>query len=99
MTQIKFKSKPTWHETGVVDRSSGRPILVAESPVSLLVRLKGTRQVLKVPWEMAYLRAAYAEADRLRREKREAKKAKAEQRKKERASGNRLARIRRAVVR
>ncbi len=32
--------------------------VVAESPASLLIRLKGTRTILDLPWSMAFLRAA-----------------------------------------
>jgi len=55
-----------WHETGLVDSHSGRPYLVAESPASLLIRLKGTRQVLSLPWNIAYLRAATLAAAMIR---------------------------------
>jgi hypothetical protein len=75
VTEIKFKINPTWHQTGMVDSYTGRAYLVAETPANLLIRLKGTRQVLKLPWGMAYLRAAYTEAARLRMEKMNAKKA------------------------
>jgi hypothetical protein len=65
MTRIKYKSKPTWHECGVIDRMTGRVFVVAESPASLLIRLKGTRMVLELPWGMAYLRAATLKASLL----------------------------------
>lgn len=58
MTRIRYKSKPVWHETGQLDGITHRPYLVAESPAALLIRLKGTRTVLELPWSMAYLRAA-----------------------------------------
>jgi hypothetical protein len=67
MTSIRYRSKPVWHETGM--HESGRPLLVAESPCNLLIRRKGTRQVLSLPWTMAYLRAATLEAARIRLEK------------------------------
>lgn len=53
-----MKDKPTWHETGLTDHSTGRKICVAETPVNLLVRLKGTRTALQLPWSLAYLKAA-----------------------------------------
>lgn len=62
MTRIRFRSRPVWHETGLVDSQTGRPFLVAESPSALLLRLKGTRQVLSLPWNIAYLRAATLQA-------------------------------------
>jgi hypothetical protein len=58
MTRIKRRTKPIWHETGLLDSLSGRPFLVAEAPTELLIRLKGTRQVLSLPWNIAWLRAA-----------------------------------------
>jgi len=56
MTKVRYKSNPTWHETHTV--TDGRAICVAETPSNLLLRLKGTRQILELPWSMAYLRAA-----------------------------------------
>jgi len=58
MTRIKYRMRPIWHETGLVESTSGRPYLVAESPAELLLRLKGTRQTLRLPWNVAFLRAA-----------------------------------------
>jgi hypothetical protein len=74
LTRIRYRSKPVWHETGLID-ASGRPYCVAETPASLLVRLKGTRQVLALPWSLAYLKAAWLEAARIRLEKINARKA------------------------
>lgn len=82
MTEIKFKAKPVWHETGLVDSGTGRPFCVAESPTALLMRLKGTRQVLALPWGVAYIKAAWLEAARLRLVKINERKAKAKQRRK-----------------
>jgi len=62
MTRIKYKHKPVWHESGLLDRQSGRMFCVAETPVNLLIRLKGTRTILELPWSLAYLRAAYLKA-------------------------------------
>jgi hypothetical protein len=58
MHVIRYKDRPIWHETGLIDSGTGRPYLVAESPANLLIRLKGTRQALSLPWNLAYLRAA-----------------------------------------
>jgi hypothetical protein len=59
MTRMKLKAHPTWHETGCLDRQSKRPILAAEEPQCLLLRLKGTRQILRLPWNTAWTRAAW----------------------------------------
>lgn len=58
MTRIRYKTKPTWHETGLLDSMSGRNYLVAETPTKLMLRLKGTRQMLELPWNVAWFRAA-----------------------------------------
>lgn len=76
MTTIRYKMTPTWHQTGLTDSASGRPYCVAETPANLLIRLKGTRQVLKLPWTLVYLKAAWVEAARLKLEKINARKAK-----------------------
>lgn len=75
VTRVKYRSRPVWHETALFDHSSGRAYCVAETPVNLLVRLKGTRQVLKLPWSLAYLKAAWIEAASIRLEKINARKA------------------------
>lgn len=76
MTRVKYRMRPVWHETGLIDSQTGRPFCVAETPANLLVRLKGTRQVLTLPWSIAYLKAAWMEAARVRLEKINARKAK-----------------------
>lgn len=63
MTSIRYKSKPVWHQTGLLDRSSGRAICVAESPAALLIRLKGTRTTVQLPWNLCYLHGAFALAN------------------------------------
>lgn len=75
MTAIKFKQKPRWRETAVVDSMTRRLIVVACEPQSILLRLKGTRQVLRVPFGVAFLRGAMLEAARIRMEKINARKA------------------------
>lgn len=62
MTRVRFRSKPCWHESEVIDRQTGRTFCVAESPAALLIRLKGKRQTLSLPWAVAYLRAATIKA-------------------------------------
>jgi hypothetical protein len=83
MTKIKYREKPVWHETSWIDGATGRVMLVAETHHSLLVRLKGTRQVLSLPWGVVFIRAAWAEASRVAREK---KKLRDERRKNRSAS-------------
>jgi len=60
----------------------GRQIAVTIHPTWIALRLKGTRQILQMDILAAYQRAALAEADRMRAEKRAAKKAKISLRKK-----------------
>ena len=55
MTRIRTRPRPPWHETATTD--GRRPIVVAETPQSLLVRLKGTRRTFAVPWPVIWLRA------------------------------------------
>jgi hypothetical protein len=62
MTRVRFRSKPCWHESEVIDWQTGRTFCVAESPAALLIRLKGKRQTLSLPWSIAYLRAATLKA-------------------------------------
>lgn len=73
MTTIKYKDRPTWHQTGLVDDITGRPYLVAQTPTALLIREKGRRDSLRLPWNIAYFRAATLRAYELRCEKREKK--------------------------
>lgn len=61
MTKIKYRDKPVWHETGETFENSS--VLVAEEPDALLLRLKGTRQTLRLPWRQAYIKAAFLAAD------------------------------------
>lgn len=74
MTKIKQRFVPVWHETSYAER--GRPILVAETPINLLLRLKGTREVLELAWGQAYLKAAQNKAALVRIQKINAKRAK-----------------------
>ena len=53
MTKIRYRINPVWHETNLVDSQSGRPFCVAERPSHLLIRLKGTRTVVSLPWNIA----------------------------------------------
>jgi hypothetical protein len=61
MTHIKFKIRPVWHETDIV--IDGRPCLVSERPACLLLRLKGTRSTLMLPWGVAFIKAAMLRAE------------------------------------
>lgn len=79
MTQLRFTDSPRWRETqAAVAYTAGRrrAVLVALQPAALLLRLKGTRQVLTLPFGNAYLRAAILAADESRAAKREARKRK-----------------------
>jgi hypothetical protein len=73
MTCIRYRNKPVWHETRTL--YMGRPILIAETPSNLLMRLKGTRQILELPHATAYLRAATLKASSLALHKIDKKKA------------------------
>jgi hypothetical protein len=73
MTRIKIRHKPIWHQSAACER--GREILAAESPHNCLLRLKGTRGVLTIPWTAIYLWAARHEAEQVRKRKIEARKA------------------------
>lgn len=73
MTKIKYKIKPTWRETGM--DYDGRPMLIAQTPSNILLRLKGTRQVLELPYSIAYLRAAQITCNLLQLERARNRKA------------------------
>ena len=73
MTKCKFKLQPVWHETEVV--MDGRTVLVSERPACLLLRLKGTRQTLMLPWNVAYVRAAFLYSENARATKKKRRRA------------------------
>jgi hypothetical protein len=78
MTKVRRRGEEVWHETeACID---GRAIVVAETSHNLLLRCKGRRQTLSLPWTLAFLRAAEAEAAMQRRLKREEAKQKKVQR-------------------
>lgn len=60
MTCIRRRIRPVWHQTEIV--YDGRPLLVAETPHAVLLRRKGTRLTLSVPWAIAYLKGASIKA-------------------------------------
>lgn len=62
MTCIRHRPKPVWHDTGTLGERC-RTILAAETPAALLLRLKGTRTVLALPWRAAYMKAVWLAAD------------------------------------
>lgn len=74
MTALRQRNKPLWKETAyaVRDRGKIRPVCVALEPASLLLRPKGTRQTLRLPYGVAFAQAARAEADRLTEQRRTA---------------------------
>lgn len=74
MYKMKYRERAIWHQSQANER--GREILAAESPHNCLLRLKGTRAVLQVPWTAIYLWAARHEAEAKRKAKIEARKAK-----------------------
>lgn len=74
MFKMKPRDKPLWHESHAAEK--GREICAAEAPHNCLLRLKGTRQVLSIPWSAIYLWAARHEAEAERKRKIEARKAK-----------------------
>lgn len=67
MTPCRFRTKPVFHETRTM--SQGRVLCVAETPSNLLIKRKGTREVLELPWALAYLRAATIKASAIAVEK------------------------------
>lgn len=69
MTRVRRRPRPVWHQTDVsVD--DGRPLCVAERPTCLLLRPKGTRKFLMIPWSTVYLRAAVLRAEEQAKAKR-----------------------------
>ena len=77
MTRLIYHSAPRWRETEVVIRDRRvRPLVVAAQPSALMLRLKGTRGTLSIPYSPAYQLAARLEADRIRAEKKAARKKK-----------------------
>lgn len=83
MYVLKFKAKPVWRETSIIVRDPTPGIVcVALQPEALLLRLKGRRQILTMPFSGAYDRACWLEAARRRMEKLNAKKAKKKARRK-----------------
>ena len=75
MTKVKFREKPLWKESSYYYANRDRVLLVALEPQALVLRLKGTRTTLRMPYSAAYATAAMLEAQRLRAEKK-SKKAK-----------------------
>lgn len=76
MTSIKY-TPPRWRQTEVLTRdgTAQGPIVVALEPSALLLRIKGRRQVLRLPFTLAYTKAAQIAAAAARLEKLNAKKA------------------------
>jgi hypothetical protein len=60
MTRIKRDDKPRWRETAITER--GRALCVANTPTELLIRAKGTRTVIPIPWALVWLRACELQA-------------------------------------
>jgi hypothetical protein len=75
MTKLRYTHQPRWRESEVMVRDpDARLLIVAFEPSALLLRRKGTRQVLRIPLTIAYDVAARLEADRLRAERKARRK-------------------------
>ena len=61
---VKIGITPRWRETHFSDR--GRALCVALTPSNVLLRMKGTRTTLKLPWGIVLVKAAAVEASALR---------------------------------
>jgi hypothetical protein len=62
MTPVR--KHPVWHQTPAMDTDNRpRPICVAETAAGLMLKLKGRRRVLCLPWARAWLAAARLAAD------------------------------------
>lgn len=59
-------SREVQHTRGVTDR----PLIVTLTEAGIMFREKGRRRELVLPYGVAYLRAAFLEADRARRSRR-----------------------------
>jgi uncharacterized protein YqjF (DUF2071 family) len=71
MVELTYQAKPRWRKTETLTRDGGHVgvIVVALQPTALLLRIKGTRRVLSLPYSSAYTRAAILAADQVRTEK------------------------------
>ena len=56
MTKVRYRPRPVWHETRA--DWDGRTLVVRETPSNVLIRRKGTRQVLSLPWRFIFLQKA-----------------------------------------
>lgn len=75
MTRLTYQPSPRWRETEVIVRDRRiRPLVVALQPAAVVIRLKGNRSTVSLPWSLAYQFACRLEADRRRAEKKAAKK-------------------------
>lgn len=58
MIKLRSSDKPRWRETTAI--VEGRHVCVALTPSLILFRLKGKRSTIDLPFNSAYLSAAYA---------------------------------------
>jgi hypothetical protein len=65
---ITLTRKSPWRQTAALARDGpeSRAILAAMEPGCLVLRLKGTRREVRVPWATLYVRACMDQADALR---------------------------------
>lgn len=70
--KIKYREKPLWKESGVkvVEKGVEKELLIALEPNSILIRVKNSRQTLRLPMATAYNQAAFMQADAERSSKR-----------------------------
>lgn len=61
MTKTQFRAHPIWHETSA--EYDGRTLLVSESASCLMLRLKGTREIVELPYVTAFLKATMLKAE------------------------------------
>lgn len=70
MTKLKHRAKPLWRETMLLGER-GQPYVVALQPEGLLIRRKGSRKPLLLPYGIAFVKAAMIQANKDRAEKKQ----------------------------
>ena len=76
MTNVRDRKRRPWYETNATcwERGRRRAVCFKAEPDFVVLRLKGTRQALLLPWSAAYEKAAGLLADANRRERRARRK-------------------------
>lgn len=65
MTKLRYSTKPRWRESEVVYRDARRRLIcIALEPSSILLRLKGTRTIVRLPISTAFQQAAWLEGQK-----------------------------------